>query len=457
MASVTIKHTKRMGRAFVSTKRIAKGTVLLECQATGNSVVLLDHLVGERCDVCLADTATKPCGNKSCAAVICATCKQSTQHASVCGAASREPVLVRSLLRLAAAERADRAVAKQLDALENHHDAYGPERRDAFKAAAARAASYCGGDARRLARHAAAFESNEFGVSEANRWRHAPLELGEESVGCGLFAAAAPANHSCAPNCDPVVVIEAGRPPVLRLVARAAIAPGQQVFIAYVPLYAPGEERRASLRDTYLFDCACARCRAERRDGTPSAAVQRAMTGRLCACGGLLRRPACLRCGRRGRPTRAHAAAAAGFTLPFDAGPVDSATSSAVQKPCTRRAGDRASRNSFVSAPKFASATVAVAASRGTASGSLTCASRRRSTARARISGRASRCFTNSSLLSSRGRSAQSHRRRVSRVAGGAAPAEQLPQQRPHERRRAARVDVALLGAAQPAVAAIAL
>ena len=134
--SVTIKHTKRMGRAFVSTKRIAKGTVLMQCHATGDSVVLLDHLVGERCDVCLADTATKPCGNKSCAAVICATCKQSTQHASVCGAASREPVLVRSLLRLAAAERADRAVAKQLDALENHHDAYGPERRDAFKAAA---------------------------------------------------------------------------------------------------------------------------------------------------------------------------------------------------------------------------------------------------------------------------------------------------------------------------------
>ena len=183
MAFVTIKHTKRMGRAFVSTKRVAKGTVILECQATGNSVVLLDHLVGERCDVCLADTATKPCGNKSCAAVLCATCKRSPQHASVCGAASREPVLVRSLLRLAAAERADGAVAKQLDALENHHDAYGPERRDAFKAAAARAASYCGGDARRLARHAAAFESNEFGVSETNRWRHAPLELGEELCG----------------------------------------------------------------------------------------------------------------------------------------------------------------------------------------------------------------------------------------------------------------------------------
>ena len=191
MAFVTIKHTKRMGRAFVSTKRIAKGTILMQCQATGNSVVLLDHLVGERCDVCLADTATKPCGRPACAAVLCATCRRSTQHASVCGAASREPVLVRSLLRLAAAERADGAVATQLDALENHHDAYGPERRDAFKAAAARAASYCGGDARRLARHAAAFESNEFGVSEANRWRHAPLELGEESVGCGLFAAAA--------------------------------------------------------------------------------------------------------------------------------------------------------------------------------------------------------------------------------------------------------------------------
>ena len=160
MASVTIKHTKRMGRAFVSTKRIAKGTVLMQCQATGDSVVLLDHLVGERCDVCLADTATKPCGNKSCAAVLCATCKRSTQHASVCGAASREPVLVRSLLRLAAAERADGAVAKQLDALENHHDAYGPERRDAFKAAAARAASYCGGDARRLARHSSAHEAH---------------------------------------------------------------------------------------------------------------------------------------------------------------------------------------------------------------------------------------------------------------------------------------------------------
>ena len=57
-----------------------------------------------------------------------------------------------------------------------------------------------------------------------------------------------------------------------------------------------------------------------------------------------------------------------------------------------------------------------------------------------------------------RGRSAQGDRRRVSRVViGGAAPAEQPPQQRPHERGRAARVDVALLGFAQPAVAAIAL
>ena len=182
MTFVTIKQTKQMGRALVSTKRIAKGTVLMQCQATGNSVVLLDHLVGERCDVCLADTATKPCANKSCSAVVCERCSLDT-HASVCGAASREPILVRSLLRLAAAERADRAVAKQLDALENHHDAYGPERRDAFRAAATRAASFCGGDARRLVRHAAAFESNEFGVSEPNRWRHAPLELGEELCG----------------------------------------------------------------------------------------------------------------------------------------------------------------------------------------------------------------------------------------------------------------------------------
>ena len=72
-------------------------------------------------------------------------------------------------------------------------------------------------------------------------------------------------------------------------------------------------KRRAALRDTYRFECACERCRAEQRAGTPAAAVQRAMAGRLCACGGLLRRPACARCGRRGRPTPAHAAAAAGL------------------------------------------------------------------------------------------------------------------------------------------------
>ena len=309
---VTIKHTKRMGRALVSTKRIAPGTVLLQAPATGDSVVLLDHLVGERCDVCLADISTRPCGNTACSAVICSQCSLDT-HASTCGAASREPVLVRSLLRVAAAERRRPAVRKQLDALENHHDAYGRARRDAFAAAAARAAALGGGDARRLARHAAALESNEFGVSETDRWAHAPLELGEESVGCGLFVDAAPANHSCAPNCDPVVLIEAGRAPLLHLVARRAIEADHQVFIAYVPLYASGTQRRAALRDTYRFECACERCRAEQRAGTPAAAVQRAMAGRLCACGGLLRRPACVRCGWRGRPTPAHAAAAAGL------------------------------------------------------------------------------------------------------------------------------------------------
>ena len=125
-----------------------------------------------------------------------------------------------------------RQVAAALAALENHHDAYDARRRREFRRAAA-AAGARGDDLAKWARVAAALESNEFGVSETGRWGGAAaLELGEESVGCGLFAAAAVLNHDCRPSADAHLVIEPGAPPALEIRARRRLQAGDQVTVA---------------------------------------------------------------------------------------------------------------------------------------------------------------------------------------------------------------------------------
>ena len=213
------------------------------------------------------------------------------------------------LLRLAAAERADGAVAKQLDALENH-PTRGPERRTRSRPRRRGAASYCGGDARRLARRAAAFESNEFGVSETKvAARAAGARRGERRLRplrgrgaanrCRAELRSSSSSRRAAPSCAS---------------SRARRSPGRQVFIAYVPLWrrarAPGVPARHVRREVRLraLPGGTAGRHAGRggaaRDGGPPLRVRRAAAA-----------PGVLSVGRRGRPA-GHAAAAANLEPP---------------------------------------------------------------------------------------------------------------------------------------------
>lgn len=73
-------------------------------------------------------------------------------------------------------------------------------------------------------------------------------------------------NHDCMPNaarCDPVHGHVTGDNRMI-ICALQAIAPGQEVSIAYTPLDWAYEDRAEFLRDHYGFACACERCWAER-------------------------------------------------------------------------------------------------------------------------------------------------------------------------------------------------
>lgn len=82
---------------------------------------------------------------------------------------------------------------------------------------------------------------------------------GSEPVGCALFPTASFFNHACAPSC--CVLREPGAPAVLRVCAARAVREGEELSISYIDLRLPRAERRALLRESYSFECACHRCR----------------------------------------------------------------------------------------------------------------------------------------------------------------------------------------------------
>lgn len=81
-----------------------------------------------------------------------------------------------------------------------------------------------------------------------------------QALGSAVYSAASLANHSCDPNADAAWPRGDAR---LRLTARRDIAPGEQVTITYVDASLGVEERRALLKHSYGFVCACARCGEE--------------------------------------------------------------------------------------------------------------------------------------------------------------------------------------------------
>lgn len=181
-------------------------------------------------------------------------------------------------------------------------------------------------DARRWAKVAGAIVCNSHGIVHQWRWgcaaprlvesggtAAAPLALGALAVGCGIYpGAASMLNHSCDPNCQshwiaaPVDSPAAGsaagsaaRPAarragpgqaLLTIRTTRAVRSGEALEISYVSELQPRASRRRALRETFFFDCACARCRDAERVRARALADEQ-LTALACArssCHGVL-------------------------------------------------------------------------------------------------------------------------------------------------------------------------
>ena len=74
--------------------------------------------------------------------------------------------------------------------------------------------------------------------------------------GAAVFPLASGLNHSCAPNCE-VAFAEDNS---VFVVTTRAVALGEELTISYIDANGADDERREELRETYGFECACARC-----------------------------------------------------------------------------------------------------------------------------------------------------------------------------------------------------
>jgi len=74
--------------------------------------------------------------------------------------------------------------------------------------------------------------------------------------GAAVFPLASGLNHSCAPNCE----VAFAEDNAVFVVATRDVALGEELTISYVDASGADDERREELRETYGFECACARC-----------------------------------------------------------------------------------------------------------------------------------------------------------------------------------------------------
>lgn len=77
------------------------------------------------------------------------------------------------------------------------------------------------------------------------------------SLGIGFDPVVCSANHSCDPNT--IVVFNQ---PGLLVRALRPIANGEEIFIKYIDVTNPRIVRQTELKDSYYFDCTCAKCQS---------------------------------------------------------------------------------------------------------------------------------------------------------------------------------------------------
>lgn len=87
----------------------------------------------------------------------------------------------------------------------------------------------------------------------------------------GIYALHSHLNHSCSPNVTARHFEGPAQPGKLTVVAKRAIAPGEELVVSYVD---PGQNvrtRRARLRMWNFGECRCAKCVAEEKEMKPGA------------------------------------------------------------------------------------------------------------------------------------------------------------------------------------------
>ncbi|CAH0521915.1 unnamed protein product [Peronospora belbahrii] len=82
-----------------------------------------------------------------------------------------------------------------------------------------------------------------------------------EALGIALFPHGALFNHDCDPNC---IVSFKGREMLVHVVKDVGV--GQELTVSYIELLQSTEARRNELKDSYFFDCQCARCKAAMKE-----------------------------------------------------------------------------------------------------------------------------------------------------------------------------------------------
>ncbi|KAK7046540.1 histone-lysine N-methyltransferase ASHR1 [Favolaschia claudopus] len=109
-----------------------------------------------------------------------------------------------------------------------------------------------------LANFVSRFVTNTFTITDPSL---APL-------GASVSPPVALINHSCDPNA--VVVFPRSRPnnqePLMQVVALRDISANEEILTAYIDTTLPRAQRQASLRETYLFSCACTLCTSTQPD-----------------------------------------------------------------------------------------------------------------------------------------------------------------------------------------------
>ena len=87
------------------------------------------------------------------------------------------------------------------------------------------------------------------------------MRLKGEKVGCTLSVHMGYCNHDCAPNCE--VNIDEDGFVNIRAKTEAGVKKGEEITISYVDV--SDKERHKTLKNHYMFECACKVCLDEKR------------------------------------------------------------------------------------------------------------------------------------------------------------------------------------------------